>query len=113
LIRAYDIYGIPVAYVLGKLTKKAISRAVIDPTAIMREKVQTLHTDVMHLEGHKFLISLVEPLQLTLQKLLKNETADQLGLGLQGQLSLLRTKGFQPTVVYIDPQLGFVRIFTG
>jgi hypothetical protein len=76
----------------------------------MREKVQTLHTDVMHLEGHKFLISLVEPLQLTLQKLMKDETADQLGLGLQGQLSLLRTKGFQPTVVYIDPQMGFQTI---
>jgi hypothetical protein len=67
LIRAYDIYGIPVAYVRGKLTKKAISRAVIDPSTIMRDKTQTLHTDVMHLDGHKFLVTLVEPLQLTLQ----------------------------------------------
>jgi hypothetical protein len=29
LIWAYDIHGIPVAYVQGKLTKKAIARAVI------------------------------------------------------------------------------------
>ncbi len=110
MIRAYDIYGIPVAYVRGKLTKKAISRAVIDPSDIMRDKTQKLHTDVMHLDGHKFLVTLVEPLQLTLQTLLKNETADQLGLGLQGQLSLLRASGFQPTVVYVDPQTGFQAI---
>jgi hypothetical protein len=110
LIRAYDIYGITVAYVQGKLTKKAISRAVIDPSAVMRDKVQTLHTDVMHLDGHKFLVLLVKPLQLTLQTVLKNETADQLGLGLQGQLSLLRSIGFQPTTVYVDPQTDFQTI---
>jgi hypothetical protein len=107
LLRAYDIYGIPVAYVRGKLTERSIARAVIDPTVVMREKIQELHTDVMHIDGHKFLISHVEPLQLTLQTPLKNETADQLGLGLQGQLSVLRARGFQPTVVYVDPQSGF------
>jgi hypothetical protein len=100
LIRAYDIYGTPVAYVWWKLTKKAISHMVIDPSAIIKERVQTLHTDVMQ---HKFLVSLVEPLQLTLQTSLMSETANQLGLGLQGQLSLFRTKGFQPIIVYIDP----------
>jgi hypothetical protein len=59
LIREYDIYGIPVAYVRGKLTKKAISHAVIDTGTIMQDKTQTLHTDVMHLDGHKFLVTLV------------------------------------------------------
>ena len=37
LFRAYDIYGMPVAYVRGKLTKKAISCAVIDPSTVMRD----------------------------------------------------------------------------
>jgi hypothetical protein len=72
LIRAYDIYGPPLAYVRGKLTKKAVYHAVIDPSAVMRDKVQKLHTDVMHLDGHKFLVTLVKPLQVTLQILLKN-----------------------------------------
>jgi len=68
-MQAYDIYGIPVAYVRGKLTQKAIAHAVIDPTAMMKEKVQMLHTDVMHLDGHKFLLLVVEPLQLTLYRM--------------------------------------------
>jgi hypothetical protein len=83
LMRAYDIYGLPVAYVRGKSTRKAIAHAVIDPTAMMKEKVQALYTDVMHLVGQKFLVSVVEPLQLTIQAPVQNETANQLGLGLQ------------------------------
>jgi hypothetical protein len=42
----------------------------------MREKDQVIHADVMHLDGFKFLISVVEPLQLTIQAPLENETAD-------------------------------------
>jgi hypothetical protein len=73
----------------------------------MREKDQVLYADVMHVDGFKFLISVVEPLQLTIQAPLENETADQLGLALQGHLSLLRARGFKPNVVYVDPQSGF------
>jgi hypothetical protein len=61
----------------------------------------------MHVDGHKFLVTVVEPKQLTVQVLLVNETVDLLGLGLQGHLNLLHSCGFQPTVVYIDPQSGF------
>ncbi len=73
----------------------------------MREKLQVLYTDVMHVDGQKFLVSVVEPLQLTIQAHLQNETANQLGLGLQGLLNLLRSRCFQPTIVHTDPQAGF------
>jgi hypothetical protein len=107
VLRAYAIYGIPAAYVRGKLTRQAIARAVIDPESIMREKDQVIYADLMHVDGFKFLISVVEPLQLTIQVPLENETADQLGLALQGHLSLLRARGFKSIVVYVDHQLGF------
>jgi hypothetical protein len=73
----------------------------------MREKLQVMYTDVMHVDGKKLLVSVVEPLQLTIQAHLQNETADQLGLGLQGHLNLLRSRGFQPTVIHTDPKAGF------
>ncbi len=66
-----------------------------------------IYANVMHVDGFKFLISVVEPLQLTIQVQLENETADQLGLALQGHLSLLQARGFHPMVVYVDPQSGF------
>ncbi len=65
--RAYDIYGTPVGNVREKMTDRPTAHAVIDPLAMMREKNQVLHSDVMHVKGQKFLISVAEPLQLTLQ----------------------------------------------
>jgi hypothetical protein len=89
------------------MTARTIGRTPVDPTAVMQEKLQVLYTDVMHIDGKRFLISVVEPLQLTIQSYLLNETATQLGLGIQGHLSVLRSRGFQPTTVYTDPQARF------
>ncbi len=61
----------------------------------------------MHIDGQKFLFSVVEPLQLTIQAHIQNETASQLGLGIQGHLGVLRPRGFQPTTIYTGPQAGF------
>jgi hypothetical protein len=61
----------------------------------------------MHGDSHSFLVTVVEPLQLRIQAPLVNETADQIGLGLKGHLNLLHTRGFQLTIMYVDPQSGF------
>ncbi len=39
-----------------------------------------------------------------LQVYIERESQAVLGLALQGQLELLRSKGFQPVWVYVDPQ---------
>jgi hypothetical protein len=105
--RAYDIYGVPLEYVRGKMTARPAGRTPVDHTAVMKEKLQVMYTDVMHIDGQKFLISVVEPLQLTIQAHLQNETASQLGLGIQGHLGVLTSRGFQPITIYTDPQAGF------
>jgi hypothetical protein len=55
--RAYDLYGAHPEYVRGKMVKKKVSRAVIDDNLILDEKKQTLYTDVMHIDGSKFLVT--------------------------------------------------------
>ena len=107
LRRAYDLYGTPPEYVRGKMTKKKISRATIDNNLLLKEKRQALYSDVMHIDGQKFLVTTCEPLQLTLQCPITSESQNQLGLGLQGHLSILRSKGFVPTIIYTDPAKGF------
>jgi hypothetical protein len=77
----------------------------------MKEKTKVLYTNIMYIDGHKFLISVVEPLQTTIQVQLEYETADQLGLALQGHLSILRARGFQPSVVHVDQQPSGFRAF--
>jgi hypothetical protein len=102
--RAYEIYGSPPEYARGKMTKKKISRAIIDENLMLDEKRQVLYSDVMHIDSNKFLITVCEPLQLTIQNRIERETQNELGLALQSQLNLLRSRGFKPTVVHTDPQ---------
>jgi hypothetical protein len=110
--RAYDLYGIHPEYVCGKMVKKRASRAVIDDSLILDEKKQTLYTDVMHIDGSKFLVTVCEPLQLTLQCKIERETQQVLGMALQVQLELLRSRGFIPTVVHTDLQSAFRTLTT-
>jgi hypothetical protein len=78
----------------------------------MDEKKQTLHTDVMHLDGQHFLITVCELLQLVLQCAIERETAAVLGNALQNQLELLRSRGFVPIRVHTDPQSAFKYLMT-
>jgi hypothetical protein len=62
--RAYDLFIEPVAHVHGMITMKKARRALYYDNLVMDQRKQTLHTDVMHLDGQHFLITVCEPLQL-------------------------------------------------
>jgi hypothetical protein len=109
---AYDLFDVHLEFVRGKMVKKRALRAVIDDNLIQDEKEQTLYTDVMHIDGSKFLVMVCEPLQLTLQCKIERETQQVLGMALQVQLELLRSRGFILTVVHMDPQSAFRMLTT-
>jgi hypothetical protein len=54
-----------------------------------------------------FLVSAVDPLNLTLQSKVENVSQTALGLALQGYLAVLRSRDFNPQLVYIDPHSSF------
>jgi hypothetical protein len=105
--RAFELHGKPVGSVHGKMTQKKVGRAVYDDDLIMDKKKQVLYSDLMHIDGHKFLVTVCEPLQLTLQCPIERETATVLGIALQRQLELLRSRGSVPVRVHTDPQSAF------
>jgi hypothetical protein len=105
--RAYDIYGSPPEFVRGKMTKKKVSRAIVDKDLMLDEKKQVLYSAVMHIDSNKFLITVYEPIQLTIQNHRETKMQNELGLALQSQLKLLRSRGFIPTLVHTDPQSVF------
>ncbi len=106
--RAVNLYGPPVEYVRGKTVKRAVSRAVVDDHLVLEQKRQVMYTDIMNLDGQKFLVSLCEPLQLTVQTHIERETQTALGVALQSQLDLIHTRGFYPVHVHsCDPQSAF------
>ncbi len=52
-------------------------------------------------------VSVADPLHLTLQSQLESEARTPLGMALQGQLALLGSRGFVPSIVYMDPHSTF------
>lgn len=55
--RAYCIYVTPIEYLHGELTKIPMSRLCIDDT--LKEEI---YTDVMHIDGVHYLVSVAVPL---------------------------------------------------
>jgi len=65
---------------------------------------QVLVCNVMHAESEKFLVTVSSPLELIIQAHLINQSADTIGRALQSQLGLIRSRGFCPIRVHVDPQ---------
>ncbi len=70
----------------------------------MEEKTECLYSDVMPTDTNKFLVTVTDPLQLTLVTCFDRESQDKLGLVLQEQLELIHSHAFIPKVVYVYPQ---------
>ncbi len=86
---------------------KTVGRVPVDPSLRSVQKNLKVYADVMHIDGRKFLVSVSDPLNLTLQSMIDSESRTMLGLALQGQLAVLRSRGFAPTIVYTDPHSMF------
>lgn len=86
-------------------------RTPVDVKLRYTGKELKLHTDIMHVDDEMFLVMTADPLNLTLQCKVNYQTKNTLGFGLQGQLALLRSRDFKPTIVYIDPHSLF-RVMT-
>ena len=80
--RAYKIYGQHPEYVKGKLVKHTVGRMPVDVTLRSTEQKQKLSTDVMEIDGRKFLVTVSDPLHLTLQTTVENESKQVLGMAL-------------------------------
>jgi hypothetical protein len=63
------------------MTKKRVSQALYDDNLIMNGKKRILHTDVMHIGGHHFLVTICTT-AVDLQCPMKRETGIVLGFTL-------------------------------
>jgi hypothetical protein len=62
-------------------------------TLCSSEQKQKLSMDMMEIDGKEFFMMVSDPLQLALQTSVENESKQVLGMGLQGRLMTLRSRG--------------------
>jgi hypothetical protein len=91
----------------GKMYIADWSKSMSDESLMLDEKQQVLCSDMMQVDSNKFLITVCKLLQLVMQCRIKRESQSKLDFALQGQLNLLCSRSFVPTVVHMDPQSAF------
>lgn len=100
----FDIYGPPVEMVRGKMTsKKAPVRDEIDIGIKEERKIQAFTSDVMFVNSETFLVSIASPLELIVSSYIVSQSKPRLGEALQSQINLLRSFGFDVSLVRVDP----------
>jgi hypothetical protein len=67
-------------------------------------------TDIMHVVGERFLLSMSKLLGLLLVKHVNLLGVEELGTALQQHINTLRSRGFEPRVVYVDPHKTLVSL---
>ena len=107
----YDIYGPLPTELRGKATnKKSSTTNHIDEGLKEQRKKQLLTSDVMFALGGKYLVSVIEPLELTITVPVKSRKIEALGKALMSQIHLLGTRGFSVTWVITDLEGGLVAL---
>lgn len=58
----------------------------------------------MNVGNEKYLVSLSSPLELTIACKLNSLSKADLGTGVQQHINMLRSRGFEPKWIMVDPQ---------
>jgi hypothetical protein len=99
-----SVHGSTPAMSKGKGVNRRVHRLQTDDDLKMGVVKQQLYSDVMHCDDRKFLVSVAEPLHVTMSTPIERETVHCLGTALQEHIDTLREKGFNTVRVHCDPQ---------
>jgi hypothetical protein len=99
-----SVNGVTPAMSKGKGVNRRTPRLNTDDNLKTTDVKQQLYTDVMHCDDRKCLVSVAEPLHVTLSTPIDRETTHCLGTALQEHIDTLREKGYNPVRVHSDPQ---------
>jgi hypothetical protein len=66
--------------------------------------------DVMHVARQKFLVSVSSPLELLMTYHIESQSTQELDNALQQHINTLRSRGFKPRRVLVDPHSSLVKL---
>ena len=90
--------------------RKASTTNQIDESVLEQRKQQTLVSNVMHVMGKQYLVSVAQLLRLTITAPCRTLDVDGMGQALTSHINLLDSHGFKGARVIIDPQRGLIAL---
>jgi hypothetical protein len=103
--RADRLFGPSVEYIRGRTVKKKISTRSQELPRI-EKAMQSLHMDIMHVEGEAYLVAVASPLELTLVDRPADAHVSSLEASARAIIGELKKYGFGVDLVRVDPQGG-------
>jgi len=106
--RAEQIYGPNEAHIKGRTVRRKTPTVNTERLPRSSPTEQVLFTDIMYVEGHAFLVSVVSPLELTLVDYLGHRfkkgtrAVESLRQPLKNQISTIEKQGFVVTMMLSD-----------
>ena len=113
LRRAYDIYGRLIEAIKGRMTKKKVARQEIETTSKWTDRPQNMTMDLVFIDHQIFLLTVTNPLQLTLTSRCTGRDAKSLRNQLQQHFDEYKTRRFDikqifgMRMVHADAESGF------
>jgi hypothetical protein len=109
--RFFNIYGTQNPALRGKTTRRHAKGTTMEDTkAKLQLTNQVMVANIMHVAGEMFLVSVSSPLEIILVKHIASLSAASLGAGVQSHINTLRSRGFEPIRVMIDPHKSLVAL---
>ena len=109
--RAFLIYGKPTAHVRGRQkAKKSKQQQTNADLKSPPGELQSMYGDVVYFERAPYVMCLTEPLGLLTVTAAASTKTRALGEAVQTHVSSIQSKGFQPTIIHLDPQKGFLNL---
>ena len=82
----------------------------IDEGTKEQRKVQFFTSDIMYVMGGKYLISVAEPLELTVTVAVKSRSEEHLGQTVTSQIKILDSRGFSVNRIITNPEKGLLAL---
>ena len=104
--RAFEIYGAPIPYLKGTSTRKKVQVTSVSNVTLNVERpitiTQSVHVDVMHIEGVSFIVSVSKPMNLTMAEELEKNNAQNILSVVQNTIDTYRTFSYDVGILIFD-----------
>jgi hypothetical protein len=111
--RSFEIYGKTVHGVRGRRTAHKAPMVSMDrDLKSPHGEMQEMYGDVVYIRHKPFMMCVTKPLGLVTVTQLVNTKTMSLGAAVQQHVHTISSRGFHPTVIYLDPQRGFAALDT-